>query len=190
MAATRGKRIDADLELAIKERIDLELSPSQIFRDLESHEQFRGRVNKSTIERRWNKLRPRDPSGPWDWRQGGVEDIRGVLDVLQVVVERTEGRKSSFTSREASMVDTVLRAAPGLHKWAVYLVVGWAIQSEVEGAHIQEIDYLLMSRAWESPEQLRKYRAAVADQQALDLLTVEYILGMHKMLVKEGDNAG
>lgn len=196
MATRRGRYIHVDVELEIRRLVDKELSPSQIFQKLDSQPEFRDKVpSLRTIERRVSELRPRDPSDRWDWQQEVVEDTRAVLDVLQAVIERTEGRKYALTNREAQFVERVLKAAPGLNPWAVYLVARYILTTEInvrvrarrapnEG-DMAEVDAFLAYQPWKSERHLERYKRAVDNEWILGLPDQDYIIGMHQMLSKE-----
>ena len=72
------------------------------------------------IARPWK----RDDSGRWQLTDSSPADVRGVLDVLAAVIERSHGRIQSLTKTEAQLVPLLMQATGmGMPPWDVYLLV-------------------------------------------------------------------
>ena len=72
------------------------------------------------IARPWK----RDDSGRWQLTDSSPADVRGVLDVLAAVIERSRGRVQSLTKTEAQLIPLMLQATgTQLRPWDAFLLV-------------------------------------------------------------------
>jgi hypothetical protein len=160
--ATRRSYIDPAVEQAIVRYVDEGLTPSQIEKQLYREKSLCDNVpNLRSIQRRVKELSPPDASGPWDWRISDGANTEAILSVLSVVINLTQGRKTSFTNREAALVSKVHQAAPTLPDTLVYITVCDLLRRENQGRSIEDIDCWLAFRPWESLARFEQYAEAV-----------------------------
>ena len=162
---TKQRRFDGDIEDEII-RLALETSWSapQIFRDLDSREEFEDRVpSKRTVERAVSDIRTADKSDPWKITDNDPEDARLLLDLLGTVSFRRYYRERQITKNEANWVITIIKLAPDLTAMRTYVLSNlYRIRTDKE-ASTEELDAYLAISPWQSDEALRTYKFMVED---------------------------
>lgn len=110
----RGVRTDPDIVQAIREQRRLGWNAAQIKRDLDTREDFRGRVPElRTVQAIVKRFTPRDTSGDWSVLSADAEEARWVLPVLGWWIDMTDGRMDGLTRRQGAWVAKLEAIAEG-----------------------------------------------------------------------------
>ena len=160
---TKQRRFDGDIEDEII-RLALETSWSapQIFRDLDSREEFEDRVpSKRTVERAVSDIRSADKSDPWKITDNDPEDARLLLDLLGTVSFRRYYRERQITKNEANWVITIIKLAPDLTPMRTYVLSNLYRIRTAKEASTEELDAYLAVAPWRSKEALSRYKFMV-----------------------------
>jgi len=99
---------------------------------------------------------------PWSLSKAADgEEARLVLEVLDAVIEQTEGRRRTLTGGEAAWVLKLRRAATTLPQWNVYCLSRLYLQRVAAKKGTGDLDAYIAAEAW-LPEKMGRYSAFVA----------------------------
>ena len=99
---------------------------------------------------------------PWSLSKAADgEEARLVLEVLDAVIEQTEGRRRTLTGDEAAWVIKLRRAATTLPRWNVYCLSRLYLQRVGAQKGTGDLDAYIAAEAW-LPEKMGRYSAFVA----------------------------
>jgi hypothetical protein len=120
---SRGRQISVEVEEKVRELMGRGFGKAQVYGELKRVGMIDkgSSPSKSTIDRAFDRLKPKDPTGPWSLADADPDDARRVLDVLLFVFLYTEGR----VWLSEGLADHVVRlriASPTMPPdWAYYL---------------------------------------------------------------------
>lgn len=99
---------------------------------------------------------------PWSLSKAADgEEARLVLEVLDAVIEQTEGRRRTLTEGEAAWVLKLRRAAATLPQWDVYRLSRLYLQRVAAKEGTGDLDAYIAAEAW-LPGKMGRYFALVA----------------------------
>jgi hypothetical protein len=109
-----------DVRLAVEEQLGVwRMTPAETHRWLEDQVRekrpgfTRDRIPTLRTIQNWAAhVRPRDESSSWRLSDRDIDDPSLVLDTLGAVIMATDGRISSFTCREARLIESIARVCP------------------------------------------------------------------------------
>lgn len=106
---------------------------------------YEGALPDQRTVRRWiARVATGDDSGPWALTpEANPDDACAVLDVLHAVIERTEGRVTSFSTREAAWIAIIARTVPVMTPWGAYITARSYIRREARGEPVDDLDAML-----------------------------------------------
>lgn len=151
-----GPRTDIAVERYVRQRTLEGYSPIQIHRslgDMKAKGKI-GRVPHIKTVRRIARSPVRDDSGPWTLAEADGEEAALVLPVLAAVMQRTEGRVTGFTTKQAEWVQKVRQAAPDLPPWHVWQAAMSYFHAVGKGREVGvlSLNALLAFAPWRSVE--------------------------------------
>jgi hypothetical protein len=116
-------------------------------------------VAYNTIRSIIDREAPPDPSGLWQliaFEGAGQRRADLVLPVLAAVNEKSAGRVSTLTNREADWVATIRLAVPRLNRWLCYEVARRYVAYEAQSRDTSQLDraLALAQHYWVSGEHL------------------------------------
>jgi hypothetical protein len=146
----RRRNLDRDLEAWIQGKARLGFQPAEIYRLILKEKQFLNRDNlpsEKTVQRVVNDVIIKDTSGPWTIRDVKVDignisldDTRLILDILRVVFLITEGKKKSFTNKEAQWVLKIAKIRPQMDYLTIFMFAQFYIYYEAKGVSNEPLD--------------------------------------------------
>jgi hypothetical protein len=89
------------------------------------------------------KRLPADDSEPWALHDANGDDAAIVLKTLADVIAYTDGRRRSFSRREARYIVTISRACPEPYPLAVWLLAREYMRREASGDDCADLDSAL-----------------------------------------------
>jgi hypothetical protein len=142
-------RIDGEYQEKIEELALNNWGPAQINRELQRIFPDRpGLPTLRTIQRIVKQVRPRDTSGSWRWHDD--EDPRPILDVLAVMVLRSEGRITSLTWAQVQWIRKVRKGAPDLPPETLFYCAEQYRAAEAERRDTSALDAFITLAPWRS----------------------------------------
>ena len=158
--------MDTALQTWIEGEADSGMSPAEIERKMKAEPQFienEKLPSLRTIRRVVEDRRPEDSSGAWRIKNAEAEDARLILDVLADVIIETEGRKGSFTKKEASWVLKLRKVAPDARPYNVWrLAREYMVLENKKIADTATLDHYLAFRPWTNRNRFGNYEGAIA----------------------------
>jgi len=119
-------------------------------------------VQEIVREYRKNEDAAWDAISPWSLSKAADgEEARLVLEVLDAVIEQTEGRRRTLTGDEAAWVIKLRRAATTLPQWDAYRLSRLYLQRVGAQKGTGDLDAYIAAEAW-LPEKMGRYSAFVA----------------------------
>lgn len=114
----------------------------QLVKEFGEPDETDGMVSDRTIRQYVKAARPPDPSGAWSFA-GESENAAFVLGVLGAVVDRTEGRISQVTNRQAEWLVRIKWAVPDMPPWAAFWFARAYVFTENENQDTAHLDMAL-----------------------------------------------
>ena len=146
----RRRNLDRYIEAWIQGKARLGFQPIEIHRQMLKEQQFLNRDNlpsEKTVQRVVNDVMIKDTSGPWtisdvkvDIGNISLDDARLILDILRVVFLITEGKKRSFTIKEAQWVLKIAKLRPQMDYVTIFMFAQFYIYSETKGVNMEALD--------------------------------------------------
>ncbi len=122
-----------------------------------------------TIQEVMRQHSPPDPSGPWSVADALDDDAALVLPVLAAIAERTSGRRSSFTRREAELIAKIRRAAPDLDLIAAFAYAREYMLCKERGVSTDDLDIGLAFSPWKDASAVKRFVQAVGEDVAKEV---------------------
>ena len=122
--------------------------------------------SERNIQRMVTQQRLKDKSGVWEL---GNPDFppRDILSVLQYVIRRTQGNRSSITKVEARHIARIALAAPSLllpgMTWLLWTLAHMYASHEIKRLPTKALDVYMAFQPWAGQTQWQRYTAAVGD---------------------------
>lgn len=159
---TTQRRIDLDVQQQIEELALQGRFAAQIHRELDRHEEYRGRVpTLRTVQRVVKEITPRDPSGVWSLSGSPDIDATLVMPVLAEVIERTEGERKHLTRSEAGWIAKIREVAPALDLWHCYMLAVAYVRATEMKASAEGLDAFVAYAPWSGKASSDRYVEAV-----------------------------
>lgn len=144
MRKQKRRGMSVEVEKRFRELLGKQYSTPQIYEALvaEFGVEDPGMVTDRTLRQYVKSHRPPDPSGPWSLADDS-EEAAFLLAVLEAVVERTEGRRTQLTCKEAEWLERIKRAVPDMPPWAAFSFARAYVTCETEGHETAPFDMAL-----------------------------------------------
>jgi len=138
------------------------LTPTNVYRELESDERFSDRLpSKRTVVRRAKEAQTADTSGAWSIETDETDNPGAVLDVLSAVISFTQGRIRSISTAEATWIVHIREVRPDAPTMDTYLLARFYLVREAKEAAYADLDMYLAFAPWRGEAHESRYREAV-----------------------------
>ena len=179
---------------AIAELLQDGFGPSQIVEELGRQGFPESNIPAERTMRDIVSILSPDKSQPWRLADSEGSDGRLVLEVLDAVIRRTEGRRCRVTVAEAEWIVRLRRAVvdppepPGSSwLWTAFLLARTYAALEATKEPTDALDAWIAFAPWRSEEEVRRYQNAVQEGWAPRLeLNYFHTLGMVEVLRRMG----
>jgi hypothetical protein len=173
----QGKKTVPEIRAYIFNCVVNGLGIAETQRALEEIPDFQDRVpSLPTVSRYHREAQLRtgiqdDELGGFTWNGIDGEDARLALDALARVIEKSQGRKTSFSDAEARWVVWARHAAPGLDPWKAWIIARsyWSLD-KMKDPNTAALDAYLALKPWESDEALGSYKGLLDSGSVQDTL--------------------
>lgn len=153
--ATRVQRryIDADVEDAIRAKLELGRSPIQVEKELGADERIGSRLPTIRTIQRIARERIPDTSGPWEIGNSSSEDGPGIIAALREVIVYSNGERLHLTRDEAESIIRIATIAPDIPPLAHFLLT--------KGQE-RDVQVFLAMSPWSDQGPFQYYRTVVS----------------------------
>lgn len=156
---SKGKSIDPEIELQLRDLYQKGLSAAQAYSSLGKNPKFAYRLcDPRTVQRRWAEYGPADQGEPFSLMDCEDDDAELLTRLIGEVVQHTEGSRWP-TRQVAKFMVRVARAAPGLSAYKIFSIASEYVRLNRSGDEPARhaLDWYIVCRPWEGGESEKRY---------------------------------